>query len=132
MKNHLVKDDKGNEMDFMYEDKDGKYRLVPDKLPTIEQLQFVMKNFDKIFVEDECSETIEVKPSVTIRGIEAIPWSKYLDFILPPEHEDFYLRQVMILIGELLEVVERNKSYLKEEKHDELFKVLAEKVKTIF
>ena len=132
VKAHLVKDDKGNEVDFMYEDKDGKYRLVPDKLPTIEQLQFVMKNFDKIFVEDECSETIEVKPSVTIRGIEAIPWSKYLDFILPPEHEDFYLRQVMILIGELLEVVERNKSYLKEEKHDELFKVLAEKVKTIF
>ena len=132
VKAHLVKDDKGNELDFMYEDKDGKYRLVPDKLPTIEQLQFVMKNFDKIFVEDECSETIEVKPSVTIRGIEAIPWSKYLDFILPPEHEDFYLRQVMILIGELLEVVERNKAYLKEEKQDELFKVLADKVKTIF
>ena len=132
VKAHLVKDDKGNEVDCLYEDKDGKYRLVPDKLPTIEQLQFVMKNFGKLFVEDECSETIEVKPSDTIRGIEAIPWSKYLDFILPPEHEDFYLRQVMILIGELLEVVERNKAYLKEEKHDELFKVLAEKVKTIF
>ena len=132
VKNHLVKDDKGNELDFMYEDKDGKYRLVPDKLPTIEQLQFVMKNFDKIYAEDECSDAVELKPSVTIRGIEALPWSKYLDFILPPEHEDFYLRQVMILIGELLEVVDRNKTYLKEEKQDELFKVLAEKVKTIF
>ena len=132
VKNHLVKDDKGNELDFMYEDKDGKYRLVPDKLPTIEQLQFVMKNFDKIYAEDECSDAVELKPSVTIRGIEALPWSKYLDFILPPEHEDFYLRQVMILIGELLEVVERNKTYLKVEKQDELFKVLAEKVKTIF
>ena len=132
VKNHLVKDDEGKEISCMYEDKDGKYRLVPDKLPTIEQLQFVMKNFDKLFVEDECSESIEIKPSVTIRGIEALPWSKYLDFILPPEHEDFYLRQVMILIGELLEVVERNKTYLKEEKQDELFKVLAEKVKTIF
>ena len=52
MKNHLVKDDKGNELDFMYEDKDGKYRLVPDKLPTIEQLQFVMKNYDKLFVDE--------------------------------------------------------------------------------
>ena len=55
-----------------------------------------------------------------------------MDYLLPPEHEDFYLRQVMILIGELLEVVERNKAYLKEEKQDELFKVLAEKVKAIF
>ena len=106
--------------------------LTPEKWPSIEQIQFVMKNFDKLFVEDECSESIEIKPSVTIRGIEALPWSKYLDFILPPDHEDFYLRQVMILIGELLEVVERNKTHLKEEKQDELFKVLAEKVKTIF
>ena len=55
-----------------------------------------------------------------------------MDYILPPEHEDFYLRQVMILIGELLNVVEKNRVYLKEEKHDELFKALAEKVKTIF
>ena len=132
VKAHLVKDDKGKEVDFMYEDKEGKYRLIPEKWPTIEQLQFVMKNYDKIYVNDLCSDAVELKPSVTIRGIEAFPWSKYLDYLLPPEHEDFYLRQVMILIGELLEVVGRNKAYLKEEKHDELFKVLAEKVKTIF
>ena len=71
MKNHLVKDDKGNELDFMNEDKEGKYRLVPDKWPSIEQLQLGMKNYGKLFVGDECSETIELKPSVTIRGIEA-------------------------------------------------------------
>ena len=81
VKNHLVKDDKGNELECLYEDKDGKYRLVPDKLPTIEQLQFVMKNFDKIYINDLCSVAIELKPSVTIRGIESFPWSKYLDFI---------------------------------------------------
>ena len=132
VKAHLVKDDKGKEVDFMYEDKEGKYRLIPEKWPTIEQLQFVMKNYDKIYVNDLCSDAVELKPSVTIRGIEAFPWSKYLDYLLSPEHEDFYLRQVMILIGELLEVVERNKTYLKEEKQDELFKVLAERVKTIF
>ena len=54
-----------------------------------------------------------------------------MDYLLPPENEDFYLRQVMILIGELLELIERNKAYLKKEKHDELFKVLAGKVKTV-
>ena len=131
VKNHLVKDDEGKEISCMYEDKDGKYRLIPDSCPSIEQLQFIMKNYDKLLVDEDCGE-IETKPSVCIRGIEAIPWSKYLDFYVPPEHEDFYLRQVMILIGELLEVVEKNKVYLKEEKHDELFKALAEKVKTIF
>ena len=109
VKAHLVKDDKGNEVDFMYEDKNGNYRLVPDKLPTIEQLQFVMKNFDKIYAEDECSDAVEIKPSVTIRGIEALPWSKYLDFILPPEHEDFYLRQVMTLICEFLKWLRETK-----------------------
>ena len=38
----------------------------------------------------------------------------------------------MILLGELLDVVERNRVYLKEEANDELFKVLAEKVKNVF
>ena len=52
MKAHLVKEDKGKEVNFMYEDKDGKYRLIPDKWPTIEQLKFVMKNYDKIYVDD--------------------------------------------------------------------------------
>ena len=132
VKNHLVKDDEGKEISCMYEDKDGKYRLIPDVLPTIEQLQFIIKNYDKLYLDGELTETVEEKPSVCIRGVEAIPWSKYLDFTLPPEHEDFYLRQVMILIGELLNVVEKNRVYLKEEKQDELFKALAEKVKTIF
>ena len=116
----------------LYEDKEGKYRLIPGKWPTIEQLQFVMKNFDKIYINDECSDVIELKPSICIRGVEAISHSKYLDYLFPPTHKDFYLRQVMILIGELLEVVERNKTHLKEEKQDELFKVLAEIVKSIF
>ena len=131
VKNHLVKDDEGKEISCMYEDKDGKYRLIPDVLPTIELLQFIIKNYDKLFVDEDCGE-IETKPFVCIRGIEATPWSKYLDFYVPPEHEDFYLRQVMILIGELLNAVEKNRVYLKEEKQDELFKALAEKVKTIF
>ena len=51
---------------------------------------------------------------------------------LSADHKDFYLRQVMILLGELLEVVERNMIYLKEEANDELFKALAEKVKKVF
>ena len=76
-----VEDDKGNELECLYEDKEGKYRFVPEKWPSIELLQFVMKNYDKFYVNDLCSETIELKPSVTIRGIEAFPWSKYLDFI---------------------------------------------------
>ena len=127
--NHLVKDDNGNKVECMYEDKDGKYRLIPDKWPTIELPQFVMKSMTKSMLMMSALMLLSRNPSVTIRGTEALPWSKYLDYLLPPEHEDFYLRQVMILIGELLEVVERNKTYLKEEKHDELFKVLAEKGK---
>ena len=67
VKAHLVKDDKGKEVDFMYEDKEGKYRLIPEKWPTIEQLQFVMKNYDKIYVNDLCSDAVELKPSVTIK-----------------------------------------------------------------
>ena len=92
VKAHLVKDGKGKEVNFMYEDKEGKYRLTPEKWPSIEQLQFVMKNYDKIYVNDLCSDAVELKPSITIRGIEAFPWSKYLDYLLLPEHEDFYLR----------------------------------------
>ena len=30
VKNHLVKDDEGKEISCMYEDKNGKYRLIPD------------------------------------------------------------------------------------------------------
>ena len=132
VKNHLVKDEEGKEISCMYEDKDGKYRLIPDTCPSIEQMQFIMKNYDKLFVDEDDSVEIEMKPSICIRGVEAIPWSKNLDYYLPPSHEDFYLRQVMILIAELLDVVDKNKVHLKEEKQDELFKVLAEKVKKIF
>ena len=131
VRNHLVKDDEGKEISCMYEDKDGKYRLIPDTCPPISQLQFIMKNYDKLFVDEGC-EDVEMKPTICIRGVEAISHSKYLDYLLPPTHKDFYLRQVMILIGELLEVVKKNKVHLKEEVHDELFKVLAEKAKKIF
>ena len=101
---------KENELECLYEDKDGKHRLIPEKWPTIEQRQFIMKNYDKIYVNnDECSDVIELKPSITIRGIEAFPWSKYLDYLLPPEHEDFYLRQVMTLICEFLKWLRETK-----------------------
>ena len=70
----------------------------------------MIKNYDK----SEGSEEIELKPSITILGIEGVAWSKYLDFNLSADHKDFYLRQVMILLGELLDVVERNRVCLKE------------------
>ena len=130
VKNHLVKDEKGNGT-ILYADKDGKYRLIPNVCPTIEQLEFVVKNYDKIY-KNEDNEEIELKPSITILGIEGVAWSKYLDFNLSPDHKDFYLRQIMILLGELLDVVERNRVYLKEVANDELFKALAEKVKNVF
>ena len=94
-------------------------------------LEFVVKNYDKIY-KNEDNEEIELKPSITILGIEGVACSKYLDFNLSPDHKDFYLRQIMILLGELLDVVERNRVYLKEVANDELFKALAEKVKNVF
>ena len=130
VKNHIVKDEKGNDT-ILYADKDGKYRLIPNVCPTIVQLEFVVKNYDKIY-KNEDNEEIELKPSITILGIEGVACSKYLDFNLSPDHKDFYLRQIMILLGELLDVVERNRVYLKEEANDELFKALAEKVKNVF
>ena len=130
VKNHVVKDEKGKDT-ILYADKDGKYRLIPNVCPTIEQLEFVIKNYDKIY-KNEDNEEIELKPSITILGIEGVAWSKYLDFNLSVDHKDFYLRQVMILLGELLDVVERNRVYLKEVANDELFKALAEKVKKVF
>ena len=87
---------KGNDT-ILYADKDGKYRLIPYVYPTIEQLEFVIKNYDKIY-KNEDNDEIELKPSVTILGIEGVAGNKYLDFNLSPEHKYFYLRQVMILL----------------------------------
>ena len=87
--NNLVNDDERNEIDCVYEDKNGKYRLIPDVLTTTEQLQFVMKNYGKLYLDGELTETVELKSSVCIRWVEAILWNMHLDYTLPPEQWRF-------------------------------------------
>lgn len=129
VKNHIVKDDEGNET-ILYTDKNNNFRLINGVIPQIKDLEFIIKNYNKIYNEEK--EEVEIMPSVTLLGVEGVSGEKYEKFNLDVNDKDFYLRQVMILICELLDALKKYKVYLKEQKGDELFKLIEEKFKELF
>lgn len=126
IKNHIVKNN-GKDT-ILYKDKIGRYRLIPNKYPDIDGLEFVMKNFNSIYIEEDL-DTLEKMPSITIFGIEGISSDKYKQYNVMYTDDNFFIRQVMILTGELLDIIGRHRDELKS---DELFKVLEQKYKEIF
>lgn len=131
IKNHIVKDNEGKES-IIYEDKDNNFRLIPGVLPLIENLGFVIENYQKLRLSEREKEEVDEMPSITMLGIEALSGEKYLEYNLEKEHKDFFITQVMILLCELMDILSKYQKYLKEESGNELFKLLSEKVKGIF
>lgn len=129
--NHLVFDEDGNPT-ILYTDKDGNFRLIPGKIPQLPELPFILKNFDKIVIEDSERASLELMPSATILGIEGVCTDKYAEFNVEPTHKDFFITQTMILAAELLDIIGKHKTYLKEATQNELFKVIEDKYKEIF
>lgn len=131
IKNHVVKDNEGKDS-IIYEDKDKNFRLIPGVLPLIENLGFVIENYQKLRLSEREKEEVDEMPSITVLGIEGLSSEKYIEYNLEKEHKDFYITQVMILLCELLDILSKYQNYLKEESGSELFKLLSEKVKGIF
>lgn len=127
-KNKRVKDEEGNPT-ILYEDKDGNYRLIPGKNPEIKDLDFIIKNYDKILIPDD--EVVDQLPSITVMGIEGVSSDDYLNNTSTTEKE-FYPNQIMIIILQLLDVLQKYKVLLKEECNSQLFKDLEEKFKKLF
>lgn len=129
IKNHVVKDNEGKDT-IVYEDKDKNYRLIPNAYPFIENMSFVIENFNKLVIPED--EEVDTMPSVTILGIEGLCGDKYLEHNLDKTHKDFYITQIMILMCELFDVMKKYRVYLKEESNNNLFKILSEKAKEVF
>lgn len=130
IREHIVKDEKG-EPTILYKDKDGNYRLIPGKYPKIQDMGFVINNFERILLTDNEKEEVVPIPSVTILGIEGLCGEKYAEYNLEPTDPNFFLTQIMMLAGEMLDLIKENKTELKES-GNELFKVLEEKYKDVF
>lgn len=130
IKNHVLMNDKG-EPTILYTDKDNNYRLIPGKFPFIKDLGFVIDRFDKIMLSEDEEKDVSTLPSVTIMGVEALCSEKYKDYILEPGDSNFYVSQVMMLAGELLDVIKEHRTELKES-GNELFKELEQKYKEVF
>lgn len=131
IKNHIVKDNEGKET-ILYADKDKNFRLIPGMLPFIDQMEFVINNFQKINLSNNEKEEVDELPSMTILGIEGLTTNKYLNLNVERNHKDFFITQVMILSCELMDIIKKHCNYLKEESNNEVFKILSEKVKEIF
>lgn len=129
VKNHIVKDEQGNDT-ILYSDKNKNYRLINGVVPQIKDLEFIIKNYNKIYNEEK--DEVEIMPSITLLGVEGVSSEKYEKYNLDFNDKDFYLRQVMILICELIDMISKHKKYLKEEKSDDLFKLIEEKFKDLF
>lgn len=129
VKNHVVKMENGEDS-ILYEDKEGNYRLIPNKYPTINNLEFIIKNYERIKFGEDNGE-VEVLPSITVLGIEGISGDKYNEFNLSHTDSDFFVTQLMILTSDLLDVIGKHKEHLKES-DNKLFKILENKYKEIF
>ena len=127
---HIVQDDKGKPT-ILYKDKEDKFRLIPNKFPDIQDMEFVIDNFEKIVISEDERKSIDPYPSVTIMGIEGLTGENYQDYYVEPEDSNFYVTQIMMLTGELLDVLKEHKEKLKES-GNELFKILEQKYKEVF
>lgn len=131
IKDHIVKDNEGKDT-ILYEDKDKNFRLIPGMLPFIDQMEFVIDNFQKINLSNNEKDEVDELPSMTILGIEGLTTNKYLNLNVERNHKDFFITQIMILSCELMDIIKKHRKYLKEESNIEVFKILSEKVKEIF
>lgn len=130
LRKHIIRNEKGEET-ILYQDRDEKYRLIPGKYPKIKDLGFVIDKYDEIVFDEEEEKDVNLLPSITIMGIEGLCGEKYGEYNLEPSNPNFFITQVMILTGELLDVIKENKKELKES-GNELFKILEEKYNEIF
>lgn len=130
IKNHRVLDE-NEQPTILYKDKDEKLRLIPGKYPDIKDMKYVIDRFDEILLADNEREEVDTMPSVTILGIEGLSGETYEKYNKDPKDKDFFVTQIMILTGELLDVLSKHKEELKEGEN-ELFKVLEQKYKEIF
>lgn len=129
-KSSMVLDDKGEDT-ILYKDAEDNYRLIPDCCPRVDKLEFVVKNMPKVKTEIP-KEELEMLPSLTILGIEAICSDKYSKYNVKWDDKDFFITQAMILTMELFDIIAIHKKYLKEESNNKLYQALEERYKEIF
>lgn len=129
-KSHIVMDEKGDDT-ILYEDVEGNYRLIPDRCPFIDRLEFIIKNFSKVDIGIP-KEELTMLPSLTILGIEAISNEKYNEYNVKWDHKDFFITQIMIMLMQLFDIMSIHKKYLKEQSDSKLYKELEQRVKEIF
>lgn len=130
IQNHIVRDDEGNPT-ILYEDRDKRYRLIPDKTPTIKDLEFIIKNISMISIEEDL-DTLNLMPTITISGINGVCSDKYETHTVSHTHSKFYLNQILIMTAECLDIIEKHKDELKADANYTLFPIIKEKVKDIF
>lgn len=129
-KSSTVVDDKGEDT-ILYEDVEGNYRFIPDRCPTIDGLEFLVKSITKIKT-DFPKEELYAMPVLSILGIEALSTDKYADYNVSWDDKDFFITQIMIMTMQLFDIIARHKKYLKEETDNRLYKALEERFKEIF
>lgn len=130
IRKHVVEDEKGKPT-ILYRDKDENLRLIPGKFPDIQDMEFVVNNFENIVIDEKEKKEIDTFPSITIMGIEGLCGDKYQNHYVEPGDKNFFLSQIMMLTGELLDILKEHKAQLKDS-GNELFKELEQKYNEVF